>query len=247
LTKKLALITGSTQGIGFEIAHYLANHNYRVVINGRNETTVLEICSTIGSATIPFTYDFLEFSDCESALKKIVEQNGVLDLIVSNVGSGRFPIDYLNANINSYIDCFNINLFQCINLFNSSFDVLNPSGSQLMSISSIAGCEDIGAPIAYQSAKAALLTYMKSLSRHCAQDNIRVNCISPGNVFIEGGLWDNKLKENERSVKNYIKENVPMNTFVNGEDIAKTVLFLENNSSITGENIVVDAGQTHRF
>ena len=88
---------------------------------------------------------------------------------------------------------------------------------------------------------------MKSLSRHCAKDNIRVNCISPGNVFIKDGLWDNKLKENEKQVKNYIKESVPMDTFVQGIDIAKTVLFLEQNGSITGENIIVDAGQTHQF
>ncbi len=244
---KLALITGSTQGIGYEIALFLAHNGYRVIINGRQDVSVKNACQSIGSAAIPLVVDIKNYAKIKPAIQRLVSEHGQLDLVISNIGSGRYPNDYPSTPIETYKDCFELNFFQCINLFNDVFDFLNKIESQLIAISSIAGCEDIGAPIAYQSAKAALLAYMKSLSRHCAKDNIRVNGISPGNVLIKDGLWDHKLKEDEQSVRKYIQQHVPLNDFVSGENIGKTVLFLESNRSITGENIVVDAGQSHCF
>ena len=247
MTKKLALITGSTQGIGYEIALFLANNDYRVIINGRQDVSVKNACQRIGPEAIPLVLDILNYEEIKPAIQRLVSEHGQLDLVVSNIGSGRYPNDSQTTGIDEYKGCFDLNLFQCINLFQHAFQYLYPKSSQLIAISSIAGCEDIGAPIAYQAAKAALLTYMKSLSRYCAKDQIRVNCISPGNVLIENGLWDRKLKENEQAIRSYIEKNVPLNTFVSGLEIAETVLFLEKNKSITGENIVVDGGQLHQF
>ena len=89
-----------------------------------------------------------------------------------------------------------------------------------------------------------MIAFVKSFSRLVAKQNIRANCISPGNVFIEDGLWDRKMKENPNKAKSYLEKNVPLNCFVDVKDIVQAILFLENSQTVTGANFVIDAGQT---
>ena len=70
--------------------------------------------------------------------------------------------------------------------------------------------------------------------------------VSPGNVFIPGGNWDNKLKNNPIKVKKYINQNVPLKRFANPEEIANAVIFLASDKSMftTGSNLIIDGGQS---
>ena len=245
MKKKYAFISGASQGIGYHISKNLIKENYIVIINGRSHEKITHACSQLGTNAIPFICDLTDFKELPYQLKKHLGSYQ-FDLVISNIGTGRYSNNAI-VDIEEWVSCFNTNFFQAINLFNHMSGYFNSKSAQFISIASIAGCEDIGAPTPYQSAKASLIMAMKSLSRKVANQNIRVNCISPGNVFCENGIWDRKLQENRKDTENYIHNNVPLNKFINPEEIAETVLFLEKNSSITGSNIIVDAGQTKKF
>jgi 3-oxoacyl-[acyl-carrier protein] reductase len=126
--------------------------------------------------------------------------------------------------------------------------IKNGCGSIVLT-ASIAGLETLGAPIAYEAAKAALIASCKNMSRELAQYKIRVNCVAPGNIMFPGSTWDFKLKENEKSTMEYITSHVPLKRFGTPEEIASIVVFLssERASFITGACIVADGGQTRGF
>ena len=106
--------------------------------------------------------------------------------------------------------------------------------------------EVIGAPIGYSVSKTAIFSLAKNLSVKLADKKVRVNVVTPGNVFFSGGEWERKLKENPHKIKKLINTVVPMKRFGTPDEIANAVIFLssEKASFITGSNIVVDGGQT---
>ena len=244
---EVALVTGSSSGIGKGIAKELIESGYIVYINGRNEETVKKTCLELGEMAKPLVYDMQNSKEIKKALEKINSDEQKLSLVVGNIGSGR-SIPGWNIPIEEYLRIFNINLFGAINLCTEATHHLKNRGGQIIFISSIAGCESVnGAPVPYTTAKAGLLSFAKSYSFEVAKYKIRINTISPGNTLFEDSVWDKKLKEDKHSVKQYIEDNVALNTFIDPKDIGKTVLFLENTPTITGSNIVVDGGQTRKF
>ena len=106
------------------------------------------------------------------------------------------------------------------------------------------GIEAFGAPVAYSTAKAAVIALAKNIARKLS--DVRVNVISPGNVYFKGGSWDEKIKHDKNRIDNIIKKAVPMNRFASPEEIVDSVVFLcsDRASFITGSNLVVDGGQT---
>ncbi len=246
MNKKVALVTGSSKGIGKAIAKKLAENNYIVYINGRNledlEKTKKELEGDIEIIDCDLTNDL----NIKNTIAKIFKDEQRLDLVVANIGSGKSQVGW-DVDIEEYKRIFDINFFSSVSLATNSVDVMKDFGGHIIFISSIAGCESLGAPITYSSAKTALLSFAKNLSKMSAKLNIRVNSISPGNVMFEGSTWDDKIKNNKEFVEEYIKNNVPLNTFATPEDIAKTVMYLEDSSFITGSNIVVDGGQLNKI
>ncbi len=113
-------------------------------------------------------------------------------------------------------------------------------------VGSIAGVESSPAPLAYSSAKAALLNYVKNLARQVAEDGIRVNAVAPGNILFEGGSWVKHLEARREEVLRYIESEVPMKRFGKPEEIADAVAFLASAraSFVTGACLVADGGQT---
>ena len=246
MNRKIALVTGSSQGIGKQIAKELIDNDYIVYINGRDleklEKTAKELKGSVKLINTNLTIDL----NIQNAIKEIFQNEGRLDLVVANIGSGK-SIPGWNIDIEEYKRIFDINFFNAVSLSTHSIEYMKKNGGHIIFICSIAGCESLGAPIAYSSAKTALLGYAKNLSKDVAKLNIRVNCISPGNVMFEGSTWDDKIKNNKLMVKEYIEKNVPLNSFATPSDISRTVIYLENSSFVTGTNIVVDGGQLNKI
>ncbi len=246
MNRKVALVTGSSKGIGKGIAKKLAENNYIVYLNGRNLDDLKKTAIEFNIETKLINSDLTVDENIKEALNYIYQSEGRLDLLVSNIGSGKSVVGW-DTSIEEYKRLFELNFFNAVSIATHSINIMKKSGGHIIFISSIAGCESLGAPITYSSAKSALLSFAKNLSNDVAKYNIRVNSISPGNVMFEGSTWDEKIKKDREAVSGYIEKNVPMNDFATPEDIGKTVLYLDDVNFITGSNIIVDGGQIKKI
>ena len=113
--------------------------------------------------------------------------------------------------------------------------------------SSSATVEDFLGPQTYNAMKAALIVHSQGLAQALAVSGIRVNAVSPGPIFIEGGAWD-FIKNNMADIYNATLANQPSGRMGSAEEVANTVAFLASPAAswVTGVNLVVDGGFTKR-
>lgn len=254
LKDKVAFIAGSSRGIGRAIAEGFAQEGSKVIVTGRDkgalDTTLKEFKERYGSQNIlGFSGDIGESKLLVNFLNQTISTFGKIDVVVGNIGSGRGKLGY-DLTDSEWEGFFKVNLMTNIRVAREAIPHLRKNGcGSIIFTASIAGLETLGAPIAYEAAKAALIASCKSMSRELAPYNIRVNCVAPGNIMFRGSTWDLKLRENEKSTIDYLNTHVPLKRFGSPEEIANTVVFLasERASFITGACIVVDGGQTRSF
>jgi len=257
LQGKVALVSGSSNGIGKGIARVLLSEGATVFITGRNKERLERACSELkagfgsnGNKKIfKFKGDLGKTGTVKRLMDSIIKKQGRLDIVVANIGSGRSKPGW-DINDDYFQESFNVNFFPAVRLARESLKIMTGQKSgNIVFISSIAGCEAIPAPVPYSAAKAALLTYVKNTSDIVAGHGIRMNAISPGNIYFKEGTWDRKLKENRAAVNKYIKSSVPMQRLGTPEDIGHAVSFLASDraSFITGSNLIVDGGQIRRI
>lgn len=243
MSKKI-FITGSSSGIGFEIATKLVNENHKVVLNGRNEVNLKKAKNDLSA----FDYVCGDFS-CLDNIDKYIETAstilGGLDVLICNVGSGK-SVPPGSQDISEWKRVMDLNFFSATTSIESAKKYLNKNAN-IICISSICGLEIIpNAPLTYSVAKAALNAYVKGASKYLSKEGIRINAIAPGNIIFEESSWNDKLKDNPSSIKKMLKENVPLNRFGTPKEISELTSFLisENASFITGSIFSIDGGQT---
>ncbi len=244
LKNKKALITGSSKGIGYAIAKKLSEEGCYTILNARNKSE-LEIASRSIPNSIGIQGDVTKEKDAKFLIEKSLEFLGELDILICNVGSGKSVLPG-EESLKEWKRIFEINLWSSTNMIEFSKDYLFKTKGNIVCISSICGIETIeNAPLTYSSAKSALNSYVKGISRVLAKNDVRINAIAPGNILFEGSIWANKILEDEESVKNMLKIKVPLNKFGRVEDIANLACFLSSSLSdnITGAICKVDGGQ----
>jgi len=238
---KVVLISGSTSGIGKTVTARFIDDGYTVIQNSRNE---IDISDLLGAKHIQG--DVTNYKICLEIIKSIKAEYGRLDVLVCNVGKGAdLDSNILSEERWSYF--LSNNLLSTTFLVESALPLLIKSKGNVVAISSICGSSFIkGAPVEYSVAKAALNMYIKSMAFKYANNGIRFNVVSPGNVLFEGSTWHNKIKNNEELVTKFISENVPMGVFIEPEAIADAVLFLASDISnfTTGVELNIDGGQS---
>lgn len=238
---KVALVSGSTSGIGKVIASKFVNDGYTVIQNSRNKIIQKHL---LGAKHIEG--DVTNYEACLEIIESITVEYGRLDVLVCNVGSGA-DLDATILPADRWSHFLSTNLLSSSILVESALPLLIKSKGNVVAVSSICGSTFVkGAPVEYSVAKAALNMYIKSMAFKHANSGIRFNAVSPGNVIFEGSTWYNKIKNNEELVTKYISENVPMGVFIEPEAIADAVLFLASDISefTTGVELNIDGGQS---
>ncbi|MCH7926751.1 MAG: 3-oxoacyl-[acyl-carrier-protein] reductase [Deltaproteobacteria bacterium] len=239
---KVALITGSSRGIGKSIAKDLASKGAFVIINyASNEQAAQsvkdEIESKGGKCEIR-GFDVSSYSQVNDEIDSIVKDHGELNFLVNNAGITRDTL-LMRMKEEDWDAVINVNLkgvFNCTKAA-SKYMVKQKSG-RIVNISSVVG--EMGNPgqSNYSATKAGIIGFTKSVSRELASRNITVNSIAPG--FIEtditSGLSD--------KVKEYYLGQIPLSRFGSPEDVSGVVSFLLSDAAsyITGEVIRVNGG-----
>ncbi len=248
LLNKRVVITGSSGGIGKAIAKGFLEEGASVIIVARDQDKLSKTAAELSKA---YGDDKVFFAICDCSKEESVQQlrgfvrktwNGV-DIVVANVGSGRSVPDAIPSTA-QWSRVWSSNFDSALHTARIFTPMLEESRGSLLFISSIAGLEAFGAPVDYSTAKAAIIAFAKNMSRKLA--HIRVNVVAPGNVYFEGGSWDEKIKQDKDRVDSLIRSTVPVNRFASPEEISDAVVFLcsDRANFITGATLVVDGGQT---
>lgn len=250
LANSRVLITGSSRGIGYGIASTFLEEGASVVLTGRDEDILGQAQATLATK---FGYDHVEVfaGDLGDAVVRMKLCNALLpqglDHLVCNIGSGK-SVPILEETAEEWQRMLDTNLLQAAGIVQALRSLLARSGRgpSLTFVGSICGIEAIGCPLAYVAAKAALWGYAKNLARPLADQGIRVNMLSPGNIIFPGSTWEAKLSRDAAGVRQMLDREVPMRRLGSLDEIAAVVAFLASRqaSFITGANLVVDGGQT---
>ena len=255
LKDKVVLIAGSSKGIGFSIAEKFLDEGAKVTITGRNQSDVnLAVEQLSNSQTVErifgFSGDLTKTSDIELIVNAILSKWTKIDILAANIGSGRGNPGW-DVNQPEWNNFFQMNLSGSYRLAQRiiAYMINDKIEGAIIFTSSIAGLENLGAPMPYEISKAGLLVMSKYLARHLANHQIRINSVVPGNILFPGSTWENKLKQDYEGTMSYIKSEVPLQSFGTPEDVANAILFLSSDKArfITGTHLVVDGGQTKSF
>lgn len=240
---KVALITGSSDGIGRGIALYLAKRSVSVIVNGRKEEKVDKVVNeilSIGGIAYGVTSGVDTIDGVENLINTSVNKFGKIDYLINNAGVNR-QLHVKNIEEKDWDAVINTNLkgtFYC-NKFVQPIMERNGGGS-IVNISSVQGKVTKSRRSVYAASKAGIDGLTRSLAVEWAKYNIRVNAVAPGLILtklIQKGDFEQSIEE--------LAETVPLGRLGTPEDIAEVVYFLcSQGSYITGQVIYVDGGRS---
>ena len=243
LKGKKAIITGGTRGIGRAIAERLSDEGADVAICARNAGQIEEAVSAFKAKGVNATgaaVDVMDGDALKSWVASATQELGGLDILVPNVSGGGGGGDEKAWEAN-----FQGDVMGTVRSIEAGLPALQDGGGSIVIISTTAAIECFGPGGSYGALKAGLVNYAKNLSNNLAGANVRVNCVSPGPIFIEGGAW-NFIKDNMNEFYTATLSQIPMGRMGAAEDVANAVAFLASPASAftTGTNLIVDGGFT---
>lgn len=243
LENKVAIVTGSSQGIGAGIAKALAASGAAVVINyAKNKSGADAVVASItktGGRAIAVEADVTEEAGARALVDAAVQQLGRLDVLVNNSGVYAFsPLDSVSAE--AYRKLFDTNVLGVL-LTTQAATKHMPEGGSIINVGSNITQMTMPTSSVYAGSKAAVESISRVLSKELGPKKIRVNCVLPGPVDTEtsrsmGGGDSEQMK--------MIIGMTPLGRIGQPEDIASVVTFLAGDDSrwVTGANILVSGG-----
>ena len=246
LRDRVALVTGSSRGIGLAIARALCEEGCRVALNARGRAGLAAAAAGLTGTSSAHVADVTSADGARALIADVVQRWGRIDVLVCNVGSGASvpPGQETEAE---WWRMLELNLMAAMNAIAAARPHMANAGGDraIVCISSICGLAALGAPVTYAAAKAALNAAVRGLARPLAAEGVRINAIAPGNILFEGGTWANKLAAAPEAVADMLAREVALNRLGTPEEIAHLVAFLASprSSFITGSIVVADGGQ----
>jgi NAD(P)-dependent dehydrogenase (short-subunit alcohol dehydrogenase family) len=243
LKGKRALITGGTKGIGAAIALDLAKCGVDVAVNGRekdeaSEQLVAEV-SALNQRCFFIAGDMAKPEAAESCVAEAAKALGGLDIIVHSAG-GPAPGNIDNVSPEHWQEAFDVHVHAAFHLCRAGLPWLRKNGEgAIVLISSAAAIRGCPGAIAYGTVKGAILQFTRMLARDLADDNIRVNCVSPG--IIRTRFHESMSADQQ---KHNLANRIPLHREGKSEDVAEVVRLLVTNEFMTGESVTIDGGMS---
>ena len=246
--RRVAIITGSSRGVGAATARLLAEKHYHVVINySKSEKGAREVqaaCETLGAETLLCKADVAEDADCRRMADEALAKWGRIDVLVNNAGTTKFCAhDHLEGlSKDDFLNIYSTNLVGPYQMIRAAVPHMKRVGrGDIVNVASIAGITGVGSCVAYCASKGALITMTKSLARVLGPE-IRINAVCPG--FIQGEWLQTGMGlENYEKTKHFLEKALPLEMTATPEMIASTIrFFIEDAVLVTGETLLLDGG-----
>ena len=239
LDGQVAIVTGSSSGIGEATARRLAGLGANIVVNSSSSIEAgTAVADSLPTESLYVRADISDQSQCDELIATTVERFGQLDVLINNAGwTTRVPHSDLEALTDEiFRRTFEVNVFGTWWLTKAAMPHLRQStNANVVTITSIAGLRPIGSSIAYAMSKAALNHLTLLLAKSCAP--VRVNAVAPGLVATP---WTSQWEDQHAS----IAATSPLHRSATPDDCAEAVIGLIRSTYVTGHVVVVDGGAT---
>ena len=250
LTDRVALVTGSSRGLGLASARALLGEGCKVAICARGAERLEAAAETLrrergADRVLAVQADLSTADGVAAVVGRTVENFGGLDVLVNNVGraGGGGIVETEDAAWNA---AFGETLFPAIRASRLAVPHLRArGGGAIIMIASIWGRES-GGRMTYNAVKAAEISLAKSMARELAPDNIRVNSVAPGSISFPGGSWHRRQQEDPEGMAAFVREQLPFGRFGRAEEVGAVVAFLASPraSWVSGASVTVDGCQS---
>jgi len=251
LKDKVAIVTGSSRGLGLASAAALVAEGCLVSICARGEARLSEAAGELralaGGADHVLTVaaDLSSESGVADVIARTVGTFGGVDILVNNVGLARGGTitDTTDAHWHEALDH---TLFPAIRASRLAVpEMRRRGGGAIVMIASIYGRE-AGGRMTYNAVKAAEISLAKSMAQQLARDNIRVNSVAPGSISFPGGSWHRRQQEDPAGIAEFVRNELPFGRFGRPEEVGAVVAFLASPraSWMSGASVTVDGCQS---
>ncbi len=242
LEGQVALVTGSSRGIGAVIARRFAEAGAKIALNYNASlaaaTEVMDSITAGGGDAMMIAGDVSDETSSQETIKAVIERFGRIDILVNNAGIHRDRL-LLRMSPSDFDEVLQVNLrgaFLCTKY--AMPYLIRQHYGRVVNMSSVVGLTGNPGQANYAAAKAGLIGFTKAVAREVASRNVTVNAVAPG--YIATGMVEDLTEEQ----RNQILERIPMGRFGTSDDVAETVLFLSSKGAgyLTGQVLTIDGG-----
>ncbi|SDY33960.1 3-oxoacyl-[acyl-carrier protein] reductase [Evansella caseinilytica] len=244
LAGKRVLVTGGSKGIGKGIAKAFIGEGAIVGIAARGKQALEQAKEELPELET-FQADLRMKAERENVFQQFVKQFGGVDVLINNVGGSNGGTT-MATSLEQFEEALHLNYLSAVHFSQLAVaEMKKNSAGAIVNISSIFGREAGGKPT-YNSAKAAMISFTKSLADEVIADGIRVNGVAPGSILHPSGNWQRRLEENPEKIGEFVRREIPAGRFGTVEEVADVVVFLASKRAnwIVGATINVDGGQS---